>query len=128
MISHDQLIYAINSMHPELQHGQDFLVAHGLDERGNQAGPAFILQWKAAVERPDDATLYNLARRLSNEYEKRQVRAIRDALIAKTDWTQSPDVPDAVREKWLPYRQALRDVSSQPGFPLDVVWPTPPEE
>jgi hypothetical protein len=54
------------------------------------------------------------------------VRARRDALLAASDWTQGRDVSDAVAARWQPYRQALRDVTAQEGFPLEVAWPTPP--
>lgn len=53
----------------------------------------------------------------------RQDRAVR---LAQTDWTQLPDVPQSTKDMWAPYRQALRDVPLQPGFPNDVVWPVPP--
>jgi hypothetical protein len=55
-----------------------------------------------------------------------QVRTERDRLLAATDWTQAADVPQATKDKWAPYRQALRDVPAQEGFPYDVVWPTKP--
>ena len=52
------------------------------------------------------------------------VRSERDTLLADTDWTANSDVTmsDAMRE----YRQALRDVPQQAGFPHDVMWPTKP--
>jgi len=53
-------------------------------------------------------------------------RTKRSSLLQQTDWTQGRDVPDAVAEKWAPYRQALRDVTGQTGFPLHVTWPDPP--
>ena len=53
-----------------------------------------------------------------------EVREARDLLIAKTDWTQLPDVPQAIKSQWASYRQALRDVPQQAGFPFNVVWPT----
>jgi hypothetical protein len=56
-----------------------------------------------------------------------QIRARRDSLLAGTDWTQLPDVPEATRSAWAEYRQALRDVPQQSGFPKSVTWPTPPE-
>jgi len=56
-----------------------------------------------------------------------EVRAMRDAILATTDWTQMPDVPQATKDKYITYRQALRDVPSQAGFPLNVAWPTKPE-
>jgi hypothetical protein len=54
-------------------------------------------------------------------------RERRDALIATTDWTQNADIPQATKDKWAPYRQALRDVPQQAGFPDTIVWPTPPQ-
>lgn len=54
------------------------------------------------------------------------IRAERDRLLAACDWTQGKDVSDAVSNLWAPYRQALRDVPSQAGFPWNVVWPTKP--
>ena len=53
-----------------------------------------------------------------------EVRAERDKLLAETDWAVLPDVtaPDG----YLEYRQALRDITSQDGFPADVVWPVKP--
>jgi len=54
-------------------------------------------------------------------------RATRNELIAQTDWTQGKDVPDAVSGKYATYRQALRDVPQQAGFPESIIWPTKPE-
>lgn len=44
-------------------------------------------------------------------------------LLQSSDWTQLPDVPLATRESWATYRQALRDITSQPGYPTDIIWP-----
>lgn len=54
------------------------------------------------------------------------VRADRDALLARCDWTQLGDVPEATRQKWVAYRQALRDITKQKGFPSSVDWPVAP--
>lgn len=51
----------------------------------------------------------------------------RAGLLQKTDWTQLPDVPEATRTKWQPYRQALRDITLQDGFPQNIIWPEMPE-
>lgn len=53
------------------------------------------------------------------------VRAERDGLLARSDWTQIADAPvDA--SVWATYRQALRDVTDQASFPYDINWPTQP--
>ena len=53
------------------------------------------------------------------------VRAKRDQLLKDSDWTQ---IPDCTVDKtvWATYRQELRDVPSQAGFPFTVTWPTQP--
>ena len=52
------------------------------------------------------------------------VRSERDSLLAATDWTANTDV--TMSDEMRAYRQALRDVPSQAGFPNDVTWPTKP--
>ena len=55
-----------------------------------------------------------------------EVRKARNTKLAATDWTQAADVPQAVKDSYAPYRQALRDVPTQSGFPNQIVWPTQP--
>lgn len=62
---------------------------------------------------------------LTLQVDKELVRQERNVLLLKTDWTQLPD-STANKEAWAAYRQALRDVPTQSGFPLTVVWPVPP--
>ena len=54
-----------------------------------------------------------------------QVRFQRDELLDASDWTQVADAP-VDQAAWATYRQALRDVPSQEGFPADIAWPTKP--
>ena len=53
------------------------------------------------------------------------VRSRRDGLLAETDWIGLSDV--TMSSDWATYRQALRDVPSQSGFPHDITWPEKPE-
>ena len=55
-------------------------------------------------------------------------RAQRDKLLAATDWTVLPDSPlDGTSQTALKtYRQALRDVPQQDGFPGTITWPEMP--
>jgi hypothetical protein len=55
-----------------------------------------------------------------------QIRQERNTLLSDCDWTQVSDAP-VNQVAWQTYRQALRDVTSQEGFPYDVTWPTKPE-
>jgi hypothetical protein len=59
--------------------------------------------------------------------QAKSIRSTRDSKIAETDWTQGKDIPDNISSKWATYRQALRDVPAQSGFPWTVQWPTQPE-
>ena len=54
------------------------------------------------------------------------IRRTRDELLAETDWTQARDVTLANDAAYTTYRQALRDVPTQAGFPWTVEWPTKP--
>lgn len=62
------------------------------------------------------------------EHEAAKHRSRRDSLLAMTDWTQLKDttLDDTGTVLWQSYRQALRDLPQQPGFPLYVEWPVQP--
>jgi Phage tail assembly chaperone protein len=53
------------------------------------------------------------------------IRMSRNNSLKECDWTQIPDAP-VDQAAWATYRQALRDVPQQEGFPFNVVWPTSP--
>jgi hypothetical protein len=55
----------------------------------------------------------------------KSVRSQRDGLLVETDWMGLSDV--TMSSDWATYRQALRDVPSQSGFPHDITWPEKPE-
>lgn len=54
-----------------------------------------------------------------------EVRNKRDSLLVSTDWMASSDI--TMSSEMTTYRQALRDVPAQAGFPFSVTWPTKPE-
>jgi len=57
-----------------------------------------------------------------------QAKAVRDdrtRRLSATDWTQLADAP-VDKTAWATYRQALRDVPAQAGFPWNVQWPDTP--
>jgi len=66
----------------------------------------------------------------STEVLAQQARAQRDAALTASDWTQLPDAQASLsaekKAAWADYRQALRDVTEQPGFPGQIDWPTAP--
>ena len=52
-------------------------------------------------------------------------RSQRDTLLTQTDWTQVADAP-VDKAAWAAYRQALRDIPQQAGFPTTITWPVKP--
>ena len=61
-----------------------------------------------------------------NTIKSRGVRGERDKLLAETDWRDLPSYPGTNQDGWRTYRQALRDLPSQAGFPNNVTWPAKP--
>lgn len=53
-----------------------------------------------------------------------KARSLRDIWLGETDWTALND--NTLTSEMAAYRQALRDISDQEGFPFDVIWPTKP--
>lgn len=75
------------------------------------------------VDAPQDV----VEERIAEIAEK--VRITRRRLLKHSDYTQMDDAPESVKankEAWKVYRQALRDITLQKGFPLDVIWPEEP--
>jgi hypothetical protein len=54
-----------------------------------------------------------------------EAKTLRDRLLAASDWTQVSDAP-VDQAAWATYRQALRDVPQQEGFPDNITWPEVP--
>jgi len=66
---------------------------------------------------------------LDNEPPKEEkVRAERNGLLTSTDWIviKHVDLGQSIPQEWSDYRQALRDITEQAGFPDNVDWPTEP--
>lgn len=131
--THDHLILVIQTLYPALVHGRDFLVAHPIDPgAGGQCGEPFIASWKSTViAQPDEAVLQKEFAANEATYRATFARNRRDRMLAVTDGKANPptDAPDAVKAKadaWGVYRQALRALPEQPGFPLNITWPVAP--
>jgi hypothetical protein len=89
----------------------------------NQATPTLVDgQWLQTWQ-VTDASAEEIAERL--EQKEVEVRRQRNGLLSACDWTQLSDSP-ADHGTWAVYRQELREVPDQGGFPWDVIWPEPP--
>lgn len=64
-------------------------------------------------------------------YAGQKIRLERNELLLQSDWTDTLSAQSRLGEtkyaEWQSYRQDLRDITSQSGFPENVVWPTKPE-
>ena len=93
---------------------QNFVEQDMFKDTTNQAGEAVTKEeQEAAYQAQLDAS------------SAASVRSRRDGLLAETDWKGLSDV--TMSSDWATYRQALRDVPSQSGFPHDITWPEKPE-
>lgn len=57
--------------------------------------------------------------------QAKAVRQTRTEKLKDSDWTQIAD-STADKTAWATYRQALRDITAQSGFPWTVTWPDAP--
>jgi hypothetical protein len=68
---------------------------------------------------------------ISAEVKYRVAKEKRNLLLTDSDWTDTLSsktrLGDDLYNAWQAYRQALRDLTKQEGFPQNVVWPTKPE-
>lgn len=62
--------------------------------------------------------------------QDQRIRQIRNKMLDKSDRYMVSDFPlsEETRALWRQYRQELRDITNQSGFPETVTWPTPPGE
>jgi len=116
---------------------QEVAEALGVDVvlEGPQASPTrYQVAYRDGVEQIDGVwyTKYSVsdmdadAIAAKDAEQAKSVREQRTAKLAETDWTQLTDAP-INSALWGTYRQALRDVPTQAGFPWEVIWPTQPE-
>jgi len=66
----------------------------------------------------------------SQEILEQEALDLRTKLLVESDFADLPvtqaRLSDAQKTAWTTYRQALRDITDQQGFPWDPQWPTKP--
>ena len=75
---------------------------------------------------PEDYAQWEIDRANEQVFLAEYARNKRNLLLDECDWTQLADVPQTIKDLWATYRQALRDVPQQAGFPENVTWPQKP--
>jgi hypothetical protein len=95
-----------------------------------QGPPPYSYTYRDGVEQINGKwyTKYTIGQRDKAPIDKQyaeNIRMRRDNLIKESDWRAVCD--RELEPEWKEYRQALRDISKQEGFPHDVKWPTDPD-
>lgn len=99
--------------------------ASGVEEIGGKwytkyvLGPIFTDGETTAAEQE---TAYKASK---DAEQAKSVRSSRTEKLKDSDWTQLAD-STADKAAWATYRQALRDITAQAGFPWTVEWPDAP--
>lgn len=78
----------------------------------------FSVTWKQVSEK---------AKEIEDAEPLKQLREVRNSILAETDWTQSRDITLSNDADWKTYRQALRDITKDYKSLDDVKWPEKPE-
>lgn len=135
-MTHHELRYLLHKFYPDAVYGQDFMVGRFLDKDSadaNQVGEPFIHKWNLPVSKPTDGQIQNWWSVYAGEiqatmqadyvrYQRKELLANADILVEKALDTGNAEAEQKARQ----YRQALRDVTKQAGFPHEVTWPEIP--
>lgn len=92
--------------------------------RGNK------MEWHDQRPKPTDAEIEGALEDAEAAHSAQLVRAERDRRLTACDAMALPDFPHAnsnEQQAWLAYRQELRDLPEQLGFPHDIEWPEAPQ-
>ena len=91
--------------------------------------PSWLLDRKQKLKDIKNAEYFNKfinESKHSVESKSEEIRKIRDQELRNCDWVMLPDTgfsEDAIN-RFKEYRQKLRDVPQQAGFPTVIEWPT----
>jgi len=128
------LMFVLQQLYPQLEVGKDYVTGCKKPNEGfTQQEHAFIWGWRADVPQPTQEFLEayweaNMSAMLSGQLAQ-ATRVERNNRLDEADTLveKAIDKGDAVAERAArDYRQALRDVPMQPGFPDTVNWPVKP--
>lgn len=122
----------IKILYPEISESEFFpdsgTILIYADENGEK-----IVKWEnEKYEKPTKEMLDSIPDSVAEkDSAANSAKLKRDQLLLDSDWSQLPDVQSKMSEekkiKWAVYRQDLRDITDQPQFPFEIIWPTKPE-
>jgi hypothetical protein len=120
-------IVQTNDIELQLQDGENYL-------DGSIDDSAYYIQNGVPVAippKPDQYSVFDYTTKQWVQNEKIAIASVsqkRQKLLYLSDWTQIPNNPltTVQQEAWATYRQELRDIPQQSGYPFNVVWPVAP--
>ena len=103
---------------------------YGIADVNENDKPSFDPLTEEIVEAPmtivDGVVQINYIKEAVDETEQSsRIRNQRNSHLTGSDWMALSDV--TMTDEWKTYRQPLRDIPQQSGFPASVTWPEPPD-
>lgn len=116
-----------NEIDSQIGQGESFI-------EGEFDDVSYYIENDAAVQippQPSQYSVFDFATKqwvLNPDLASSDVLTARNKLLFSTDWTQIPNNPltSEMQAEWAAYRQELRDIPQQSGYPYNVVWPVAP--
>jgi len=116
-----------NEIDSQIGQGESFI-------EGEFNDVSYYIENDAAIQIPPQPSQYSVfdftAKQwvLNPDLASADVLTARNKLLFSTDWTQIPNNPltSEMQAEWATYRQELRDIPQQSGYPYNVVWPVAP--
>lgn len=95
----------------------------------------YYVQDKELVKKPDNPYIYGIFDYSTKQWEfdaekaSIEIDSQRKKLLQESDWTDTVSAQTRLPNyaEWQTYRQALRDIPQQAGYPLNVIWPEQPQ-
>jgi len=121
-------IVQTNNIELQIQYGENYL-------EGSIDDSAYYILNNVAISIPPKPNEYSVFDYTTKQWVQVETIAVidvsskRQRLLYASDWTQIPNNPLTVEQQqaWADYRQQLRDIPAQSGYPFNVIWPTPPQ-
>ena len=107
-----RLNIVIPYLYPDIIWGKDYSLENHNDGKGT------ILIWLSkTITAPTDDQLANAKKPAVEDAWWQTLRSLRNSRLQETDWSQSPDVPTKLKDKYADYRQKLRDLPATVSKP-----------
>lgn len=114
-LSGNELVKVVQEEHPQIDAKTQMAIQQ---DKPSLVNGVWTLGWLVK-------TLSLEEQKIKQQNKANLVRSERNQKLVESDWTQLLDA-NVNKTAWAAYRQALRDVPTQTGFPWNVTWPTQP--